>query len=958
MLLSHFLGIILLISLYYRKKIMPDFKPEEKARIKIDKLLKDSGWDVIKRDEMSFNRPACAIEEALMQGNLESDYLLFAGGKAIAVLEAKRKENNLELDVQEQAEKYCRSLNSFYQYWSNPLRFSYISNGEELYFKDLSEPDMAYIKLPKMHTPKELVSMADINDGFASLPAIPPVGPKGLRACQYEAINNLEISIKLGNNKALIILATGAGKTFTACTAAYRLLNYVNKKRILFLVDRNNLGKQAEGEFGTYKLTETKESFTSEFIVSRLKPLTKKIKDEDGSEIIVENTENKNEAKNSSVVISTIQRLFAVLRGDPDDDNDDTEVDNDEVTTKSIELPDNPYLPSDFFDVIIIDECHRSIYGLWKSVLDYFKGAQLIGLTATPTPEALAFFNNNRVVNYTLDKSIADGVNVPARVFRIKTEITETGTIINEGEKVNKKSNLTGQQKKIKQDEDKAYEKTQLDRSVVVPSQIETVIQAYKDNVFETLFPDRTPDWNMVPKTLIFAKKESHATDIVEAVKKVFKKEFPNEEIPENFVKKITCSQGNTNQLISDFRNHSDFRIAVTVTLVATGTDVRPLECLIFMRDVNSEVLYTQMKGRGCRTIDDDKLKAVTTNAENKDFFYLIDAVGVTEHEKSIPSPLDGGEGPQKIFSLVELLEHLSHGEVSNENLDLLCGYLSKVNKKAETKDLLELNTEMGITVKQMCLDIYDAISPENTSFPEFVDKNAPNLERKRLITKLIDNLKARKLLLEINAGFIRITIEKTDTLLSAGFSQEQAREYTEIFELYITENRDEIEALRILYNQENIAITHDMLLELTKKLLRFNNQLTAKYLWECYLALDGEKGSVKKLFKEELDLLTNIIQLVRYAYNQNEELFSLNRSFGSLFNLYCGQKQHSFKDYEIEVVREVALYILQNGCVTNKELYATKPDLLKKLIPIFGANNINEELQTLTKYIYYGKAV
>lgn len=956
--MSIFYGIILPISLNYRKKIMADLKPEEKARIKIDKLLKDAGWDVIKRDEMTPNRPACAIEEALMQENLESDYLLFAGGKAIAVLEAKRKENHLETEVQEQAEKYCRSLNSFYQYWSNPLRFSYISNGEELYFKDLSEPDMAYVKLPKMHAPKELVSMSDIDDGFANLPAIPPVGPKGLRACQYEAISNLETSMKLGEMKALIVLATGAGKTFTACTAAYRLLNYVHKGRVLFLVDRNNLGKQAEGEFGTYKLTETKDSFTSEFIVSRLKPLTKKVKDENGNEIIVENTDNKNEAKNSSVVISTIQRLFAALSGNPDDDdNDDTEVDNDDSTTNTVILPDNPHLPPDFFDVIIIDECHRSIYGLWKSVLDYFKGAQLIGLTATPTPEALAFFNNNRVVNYTLDKSIADGVNVPARVFRIKTEITENGTTLNEGEKVNKKSNLTGQQKKIKQDEDKDYEKTQLDRSIVVPSQIETVIQAYKDNIFETLYPDRTPDWNMIPKTLIFAKKESHATDIVEAVKKVFKKEFPNEEVPENFVKKITCSQGNTNQLISDFRNHSDFRIAVTVTLVATGTDVRPLECLIFMRDVNSEVLYTQMKGRGCRTIDDDKLKAVTTNAESKDFFYLIDAVGVTEHEKSIPSPIEGGEGPKKVYSLAELLEHLSHGELSNENLDLLCGYLSKVNKKAETKDLLNLNTEMGTTVKQMCLDIYDAISPENTTFPEFVDKNAPNLERKKLITKLIDNLKARKLLLEINAGFIKITIEKTDTLISAGFSQEQAREYTEIFESYINDNKDEVEALRILYNQENVAITHDMLLDLEKKLLKFNNQLTTEYLWECYLALNGENGKVKKLLKEEKELLTNIIQLVRFAYKQNDELFSLNSSFGSIFNLYCGQKQHSYDEAQKAVVKEVALYILQNGCVDNKELYATKPDLLKKLVPIFGANNINEELQTLTKYIYYGKA-
>ncbi len=940
---------------------MADLKPEEKARIKIDAMLKRAGWDVIPRSEMTPNRAACAIEEALMKGGLESDYLLFAGGKAIGVLEAKRKENHLETEVQEQAEKYTRTLNSYHQYWFNPLPFSFISNGEELYFKDLREPEMAYIKLPEMFKPKELVDMAGIEDEFARLPAVPPVGPKGLRDCQYEAISNLETSMKLGEKKALIVLATGAGKTFTACTAAYRLLNYVNKKRVLFLVDRNNLGTQADGEFGTYKLTETKNSFKDEFVVNKLKKLTVKTTDDFGNEVIQTNTDNYNEAKRSSVLISTIQRLFAALSGEPIEDSDDDEESDDGMlfidtvdSGSTVTLPDNPLLPPDFFDVIIIDECHRSIYGLWKSVLDYFSGAQLIGLTATPTPEALAFFNNNRVVNYTLDRSIADGVNVDGHVFRIQTQITEAGTKLDKGERIKKKSNLTGDVKKEKQPDQRVYENTQLDRSIVVPDQIKTVIQAYKDNIYTVLYPDRKPDWSMIPKTLIFAKKETHASDIVDAVKEVFGPEFPDGEVPPHFVQKITCSQGNTNQLIKDFRNHSDFRIAVTVTLVATGTDVKPLECVMFMRDINSEILYTQMKGRGCRTIDDDKLQAVTHNATSKDFYYLIDAVGVTEHEKEIPGPT-GRQPIVKYPSLAEVLEYLSHGDVEDDYLKILCKYMGRVVKKAEQADIDKLESMMGITLKEFINNIFKAL--DDPSFPVYTSQNDPNLERKKLITKLIDNNEAKKILLEVYAGFVKIAINQKDTLIGAGFSQEQAKEYIEQFENYVQDNRDEIEALRIIYNQENYAITHEMLLDLKKKLLKYNGQLTPEYIWQCYSTMYGETGKVKNLLKEETELLTNIIQLVRFAYKQNDELFSLNSSFGSIFNLYCGQKQHSYNAEQQEVVKEVALYILQNGCIDNKELFTTKPDLLRKLVPIFGANNINAELQTLTKYIFYGKA-
>lgn len=917
--------------------------PEQKARVKIDQMLKDSGWTVVPRDDFTPDAVnAQAVEENLMKGNLEADYILYLDGKAIAVLEAKREENKLGLEVAEQAQNYGNILPDWVQAWKTPLPFIFLCNGDLLLFKDMREAKPSYKVIKKMFTPKEIVNLAgdDIKSQFAKLPALPPVGPKGLRECQFEAITNLEISFKQGLKKALIVLATGAGKTFTACTAAYRLLNYMGAKRVLFLVDRNNLGKQAEGEFGTYKLTETGNAFSDEYIVHRLRSVEK--------------------IGNASVVISTIQRLFAALTGqEVDEPDDDEEMEHDEDTPgKQVQLTGNVLLPSDFFDVIIIDECHRSIYGDWQQVLTYFNNAKIIGLTATPTPEAMAFFNKNRIVNYTLEKSIADGVNVPPRVYRIKTEISEAGGTLNEGEKVTKVSNLTGKGQNQKQKYDKDYTKTELDRSVVVPSQIETVVRAYKDAIYESLYPEREKNWYMIPKTLFFAKKESHAQDILKAIENVFKEEFPDKKLPEHFAQLITCKSGNSNQLISDFRNNKDFRIAITVTLVATGTDVRPLEILVFMRDINSEVLYTQMKGRGCRTIADDKLLNVTTNANSKDFYYLIDAVGVTEHEKSMPTP-NGGEGRKKVLSLKDLLEHLAHGEVSNENLNLLAGYLSNVNKKAEPEDLIELNELIKTTaIKQICLDIYAAIDPDNKAFPEYKDINDPNTERKALISALINNVKARKKLLEVNAGFIKIAVEETDTLISAGFSKEQAKQYIDTFEKYLEDNKDEVEALRILYNQKKVAITYSMLKDLEKKLLAYNNQFKSEFLWTCYQTLNGESGKVKPLNKEtELGVLTNLIPLVRYGYKIDNELVSLKRRFGSYFNLYCGQAWRKFKPEQVEIVQQIAEYIVQNGCITNIELNKAKHDLFVKAIPIFGADKLNNEMQTISKYLFYGKA-
>ena len=620
--------------------------PEEKARIKIDQWFYDAGWEVVNRDQYTPTSTAVAIREGLLKGNLEADYFLFINGKAVGVLEAKREEVDVSSGiVSDQVVTYAKNIPQYYQAYQRPLPLLYKSNGKIVLFKDYRDNDSDFEEINRIHTPWEIVKVLGIDDPFAGLPTL---RSKRLRDCQYEAVTELEKSFRIGQNRALMVLATGAGKTYTACLTAYRMLAYTPMRRVLFLVDRNNLGKQAETEFGTFRLTDNGEAFNMIYTVNRLKSAKVPI--------------------DSNVVISTIQRLFSLLKGEEISDNEEDEEYDEE---QEIVLPGHPNLPHDFFDLIIIDECHRSIYGNWRKVLEYFDTARLLGLTATPVPETMAFFNNNRIVNYTLEKSILDGVNVDCRIYRIKTKATEEGGAIMEGDRLKVETRYTGEVKQVSNKETKNYTKEELNRSIINPAQIKLILNTYRDIVYTELFNDPPREANMdyLPKTLIFALNEAHATNIVNIAKEVFGR------TDDRFVQKITYSVGDSNELIRQFRNDKDFRIAVTCTLVATGTDVKPLEVVIFMRDVVSLPLYTQMKGRGVRTIGDEQLRNVTPNAISKDCFYLVDAVGVTEHEHLIPQPYEGPEG--ETVTLKELLERITHG------------YLPGICKSLYIRDLL-----------------------------------------------------------------------------------------------------------------------------------------------------------------------------------------------------------------------------------------------------------------------------
>ncbi len=421
---------------------------------------------------------------------------------------------------------------------------------------------------------------------------------------------------------------------------------------MLFLVDRSNLARQTLKEFQQYVTPGDGRKFTELYNVQHLQsnyldPVAR-------------------------VCITTIQRLYAILSGEPELDPLEEEqslfdIESELDSQPPREVRYNPAVAIETFDIIITDECHRSIYNKWRGVLEYFD-AYIVGLTATPSKQTFGFFNSNLVMEYGHDRAVADGVNVDYQVYRIRTEISEKGSTIEPLYYVGRRDRRTRAMRWEQLDDDLTYGASQLDRDVVAPDQIRTVIRAYRDALPTVLFPRRAD----VPKTLIFAKDDSHADEIVQIVREEFAR--GNE-----FAQKITykTTGAKPEDLIASFRNSYSPRIAVTVDMISTGTDIKPLEVLLFMRSVRSQGFFEQMKGRGSRTIPDTEFHAVTPAEGSKTHFVIVDAVGVCERLKTDDPPLER----KPFIHLKKLLDDVALGKWKRDEdiLPTLAGRLGRL---------------------------------------------------------------------------------------------------------------------------------------------------------------------------------------------------------------------------------------------------------------------------------------
>ena len=533
--------------------------PEQIAREAIDRRLNDAGWVIQDMNKINLSAALGVAIREFPTSTGPVDYALFVAGKPVGVVEAKKDTEGQNITVVEgQSSRYA---NSTFKYLDDgyEIRFAYEATGTLTRFTDFHDIKYRSRTVFSFHQPETLRDWIAAPDTVRNnLKHMPVLDTTGFRKCQEIAITNLDTSFAENRPKALVQMATGAGKTFTAITEAYRLLTYGKMNRILFLVDTKSLGVQAEQEFRAYVPNGEQRVFSDIFGVRLLKRSVM--------------------SPSNQVYISTIQRMYSILKGEElseEDEDIEDEIDRDQESRPPVTVVYNKKYPPEFFDCIIVDECHRSIYNVWSQVLEYFD-AFIIGLTATPEKRTFAFFNQNVVSEYSREKAIIDRVNVGEDIYLINTEITQNGAMIMK-RMAEYRDRLTRAKRWRQMDEDMAYNPGMLDVDVVNPSQIRAVIQTYRDKVFTELFPRR----KNVPKTLIFAKNDSHADDIVQIVREVFGE--GNE-----FCQKITCKAKKADEALSNFRNQFYPRIAVTVEMIATGTDVKPLECLIFMRDVLS----------------------------------------------------------------------------------------------------------------------------------------------------------------------------------------------------------------------------------------------------------------------------------------------------------------------------------------------------------------------------------
>ena len=923
--------------------------PEARARLEIDRQLVACGWKVQNHREMALGAGVgVAVREFPMApGHGEADYVLFVNRTAVGVIEAKKVGETLT-EVEWQSAKYATGPASDVRAPIIPLPFCYESTGTETRFTNLLDPEPASREVFSFHRPETFAGWLRVWEDLSlggpdratirqCLQSMPELARDDLWDVQFRAIENLEDSLRHNRPRALIQMATGSGKTYTAVNATYRLIKHAKASRVLFLVDRAHLGKQALAEFQSFQTPDDHRKFTELYGVERL-------------------TSNSITAS-SKVDITTIQRLFSILKGEADlDEEVDERTGFDVEPPAPVEVSYNTAVPPELFDVIVVDECHRSIYGVWRQVLDYFD-AFIVGLTATPGKQTIGFFNQNFVMEYSHEAAVADGVNVDFDVYRIKTEITEHGSTVDAGLVTKFRSRQTRATRYEKIDQDVPYASTDLDRWVVSKDQIRTIIRTFRDRLFTEIFPGRT--W--VPKTLIFAKDDSHADDIVQIVRDEFGR-------GNAFAAKITYKSrsagDNPDQLLKDFQTSPTLRIAVTVDMIATGTDVKPLECVVFMRMVRSRNYFEQMKGRGVRVIDSNDLQVVTGDARTKDRFVIVDAIGVTEADLHDTVPLER----EPTVSFDKLLIRIAHGTCDEETVSSVASRIARLDRTITKDDRADLEKVAGVPLAELSRLLLDSLDPDRhleaaqraTGRLDPTEAEVAAAARNIIeaaVRPLADNPELRQKLVDVRRSYEQLIDEfSADRVISAELSRDatdRARSTVESFRAYIEDHKDEITALQVLYSRPYTRrLGFADIKELASAINRPPLRWTPDNLWKAYEALD-----VSKVKGSGHRVLTDIVSLVRFALSQDSELVPYTDLVREKFAGWLAQQAQAGRSFTYDQVQWLTWIAeaIASSLAIDTDAFEYEPFVqnggIGKAVELFGEelgpllDELNEEL-------------
>ncbi|CAL9306386.1 hypothetical protein SUDANB135_04062 [Streptomyces sp. SudanB135_2055] len=834
---------------------------EAQVRAELDRVLEQAGWAV--QDDSAKNlfakeRGVAVREVSTAVGR--ADYLLYVDQRLVGVIEAKREGADLEAAMQ-QASRYATGLTRSQQLsaWRASLPFRYVADGNTVRFHNALDLAPRTREVFAVHQPDTIARWIEEAEADLTAPTLRArmrrlpqtfLDPEDLRPAQVTAINGLERSLAKDDPRALVQMATGAGKTYTVVSESYRLLKHAGAKRILFLVDRNNLGSQAATEFENFDTPDDGRKFTELYVVQRLA----------GDTVL----------GSAHVVVSTVQRLWLALtkRPVPSADSEDEALDRYDLVDEPVEVGYNADLPPEAFDLIVVDECHRSIYGKWRAVLEYFD-AHLVGLTATPVKQTFGFFFQNLVSEYPYEQAVADGVNVDFDVFRIRTELGENGGTIPAETVVPMRERKTRRERYQELEEDLEWKAAQLGRQVISKGQLKLVVETFRKHLFTDIFPpvgegDVQRARTHVPKTLIFAVDDNHADEIVQMVRQVFSES-------DDFCRKITHAAKRPAELIKAFRNSPELRIAVTVDMIATGTDIPPLECVFFLRDVKSWAYFEQMKGRGSRTVDPAEFQAVTPDAQVKERFVIVDAVGVTDSPRVDARPLV--RVSERKIPLERLMAKTAGLALTEDEVATLAGRLARLDRQLTPEEREEVEELAGQPLREIVSGLVQSVDPdqqerarriggEQQVRQDMLEALKPIASNRELRDRLMSMRRAHDIVID------EVSVDEVKEARGITADELAMRRVTS-WKQYLDDHRDEIAAFNIAFSERrDPKEVYRRLKDLARKIERPPFQWTPARLYDAYVQL-GKAARHPRGAAGVVDL----VGLLRFELGLDEEV-------------------------------------------------------------------------------------
>jgi len=757
---------------------------ERETRRLIDAQLRAAGWEV-NSEVLTYQsgvRPQKGKNRAISEYPTaagRADYVLFVGLQIVAVVEAKRQSTDVAEGALNQAKRYSRGyeIKGEESFAGGPwgefkVPFVFATNGRSflqqlrtkssIWFCDLRRPENLRQSLSTWYSPQGLTDALkqDIDQAHARLQQEPFNYGIELRPYQIQAIQAIEAALAKGQRDLLVAMATGTGKTKTCIALIYRLLKTKRFRRVLFLVDRTALGEQTANVFKESRM-ESLQTFADIFDVKELK-----------------DTEADPDTK---VHIATVQGMVK----------------------RSLYPADNAtLLTADQYDCIVVDECHRGYLldrelsdselefrdfndyiSKYRRVLDQFDAVK-IGLTATPALHTTQIFGEP-VYTYSYREAVIDGWLIDHEPpFQIVTRLADEGIVWNLGEQMEFFDPQTGQLDLVHAPDEVRIEVEQFNKRVVTAEFNRVVCEALAQHI-DPLLPE---------KTLIFCATDHHADTVVDQFRRVLTDMYGS--VDDDAIAKITGNADKPLELIRKFRNEMNPKIAVTVDLLTTGIDVPPICNLVFLRRVNSRILYEQMMGRATRRCD----------AIGKEAFRIFDAVRLYEAIAPVSSMKPVVVNPNISFTqLIEELGTVTEADAVESIVDQLLAKLQRKRRHLSESDREQLEQLSGMPIQDMVQHLKQSNAAQVQEW----------FGRRRAIAQILDrkNGGTQPILISYHADELR-SIEQGYGVSESGAAYGKPEDYLDSFKAFLQNDQNQIAALMVVVQRPR-ELTRQQLKEL-----------------------------------------------------------------------------------------------------------------------------------------------